>query len=305
MSTEEKSIELFKGSIDELMNLGDEAKEAGDVEAAIKYYEKAGIAGNTDGFAAVGLLYQYGEGVELSHDTALSWYQKIIDAGDTDGYWLKGNTYREMENFDAAVDCYEKAFDGNGNCKKWAAFELAKAYHYGEGKEENSAKALELYHLAAGNGLDSAMLTLAQLFDCGEIVQEDDESAFYWYERARDAGNEEADQYIKITRLLDTAEAALDSDDDELVFKSLKEAADLGDDNSMVLVGKMCKEGFSGESNPEMSFEYFLKAAEAGNADGMIGVAAAYANGSGVDCDKDKALEWFQKAAEVSALNEA
>ena len=164
MDAEKNSIDLQKCSPDELMVLGNKAKETGDVENAIKYYEMAGKAGKTDGYAEIGSMYQYGEGVELSYDKALSWHQKVIDAGDMDGYWLKGNTYREMEDYNAAAECYEIAFEKACNSKKYAAYDLAMAYHYGVGKEENFAKALELYHLAAENGADLAMLALGKLF---------------------------------------------------------------------------------------------------------------------------------------------
>ena len=302
MSTEKESINLQGGNADELMALGAKASEAGDVEKAIKYYEMAGKAGNTDGYAEIGLMYQYGEGVELSHDTALYWHQKVIDAGDMDGYWLKGNTYREMEAYAAAAECYEIAFEKSDNCKMHAAYDLAMAYHYGEGKEENFAKALELYHLAAENGLDYAMLALGKLFQDGDIVQEDHESALYWYEKARDAGNEEADRYIKIDELLDKAEGALDSDDGKVALESLQEAADLGDVNSMVMVGSMYSSGAFCEINHNIAFKYFLKAAEAGHESGMLGVALAYSSGNGVNNDKNKALEWYEKAVDGGSI---
>ena len=41
------------------------------------------------------------------------------------------------------------------------------------------------------------MLALGKLFQYGDIVQEDHESAIYWYEKAEQAGNDEADEYIK------------------------------------------------------------------------------------------------------------
>ena len=51
MDAEKNSIDLQKCSPDELMVLGNKAKETGDVENAIKYYEMAGKAGNMDGYA--------------------------------------------------------------------------------------------------------------------------------------------------------------------------------------------------------------------------------------------------------------
>lgn len=304
MGTEKESINLQGGNADELMALGAKASEAGDVEKAIKYYEMAGNAGKTDGYAEIGLMYQYGDGVELSHDTALYWHQKVIDAGDMDGYWLKGNTYREMEAYAAAAECYEIAFEKSDNCKIHAAYDLAVAYHYGEGKEENFAKALELYHLAAENGLDYAMLALGKLFQDGDIVQEDHESALYWYGKARDAGNEEAEEIIKLNEIdeyLTLGRCSMEKKDYDTALKAYNAAADMGSADAMACLGDIYNEGFACRRNPELSFDFFKKAAEAGNADGMLGLAQAYGCGYGVNVDGDKALEWYEKAAEAGS----
>ena len=71
-----------------LIDLGNQAEWDGDVEKAIHYYKLAADAGNTDGLASIGLLYQYGTGVEQSYNLAIEWYQKIVDAGDVDGWYL-------------------------------------------------------------------------------------------------------------------------------------------------------------------------------------------------------------------------
>lgn len=68
---------------------GAQAEDNGGIQDAIQYYQAAADAGDTDGLASIGLLYQYGTGVKKSFDMALAWFQKVIDAGDMDGYWLK------------------------------------------------------------------------------------------------------------------------------------------------------------------------------------------------------------------------
>ncbi|MBE6086309.1 MAG: sel1 repeat family protein [Selenomonas ruminantium] len=181
---------------DEFMELGAQAEDNGEIQDAIKYYQAAADAGDTDGLASIGLLYQYGTGVKESFDTALEWFQKVIDAGDMDGYWLKGNAYKEIGDYESAVKCYEIAIEKGGNCKYYAIYDLAQAYHYGEGKEKSFAKALELYHQSADNGETVAMLALGDLFRQGDIVRQDNASAIYWYRKARDAGSEEAEERL-------------------------------------------------------------------------------------------------------------
>ena len=123
---------------DELISMGTEAEERGDIQNAIKYYQAAANAGSTDGLASIGLLYLYGTGVKESVDDALAWFQKVIDAGDMDGWWLKGNAYKEVGDYNSAVKCYEIAAEKANNCRYVAVYELAQAYHYGEGKKKNN-----------------------------------------------------------------------------------------------------------------------------------------------------------------------
>lgn len=87
----------------ELLKLGEQAEAAEDFETAMKYYQEAAEAGNTDGMVSIGLLYQNGKGVEASAETTLKWYQKIIDAGDSDGWWFAGTAYEDMEEYEKAL----------------------------------------------------------------------------------------------------------------------------------------------------------------------------------------------------------
>ena len=182
---------------DELISMGTEAEERGDIQNAIKYYQAAANAGSTDGLASIGLLYLYGTGVKESVDDALAWFQKVIDAGDMDGWWLKGNAYKDVGDYNSAVKCYEIAAEKANNCRYVAVYELAQAYHYGEGKKKNNAIALALYHQAAENGEAMAMMALGDMFLQGDIVVKDKQGALYWYNEAYEAGSEEAKERIE------------------------------------------------------------------------------------------------------------
>ena len=98
---------------------------------------------------------------------------KIVDAGDMDGWWFIGNVYIEMEDYAGAADCYEKAANGEGNCQYLAAYDLAKLYRDGDGREQNNGIALELYHRAAEHGVAAAMRDLGNMFSNGECVAKD------------------------------------------------------------------------------------------------------------------------------------
>ena len=283
---------------EELMDLGYQAEEAGDVEKAIHYYKQAAALGNTDGFASIGLLYQFGVGVEQSPETAIEWYQKIIDAGDTDGWYLLGTVYEDMEEFDKSAECYEEQLKGEGTFKYSAYYGLAKAYKYGLGKEENFAKALDYYQQAAGNGEIQAIVELGEMYLHGDGVKEDDEIANYWFEKAGDNGR-------ALGHLGMAYQKGWGKEIDYDKAKEYYEAAmQAGEDNVVFLYGQICYR----EEQYDKALEYFRRAAVEGNefqAEAEDYIGDMYHFGEGVKQDCAKAVEWYQKAAEhgnVSAM---
>ncbi len=105
------------------------AEEEGRVDEAIDYYKKASEAGAIDGFLALGSLFESGNGIEKSYETAMEWYRKAVDAGDNDAWWLLANIYQELEDYEHALECYEKAAMEGDVFKDEAAFDLGILYH--------------------------------------------------------------------------------------------------------------------------------------------------------------------------------
>ncbi len=283
---------MVKGvNTEDLMDLGYQAEEEGNVEKAIHYYKQAAAAGNTDGLASIGVLYQFGAGVEQSYETAIEWYQKIIEAGDTDGWYLLGTVYEDVEEYDKAVECYEEQLKGEGTFKYSAYYGLAKAYKYGLGKEENFAKALDYYQQAAGNGEIQAMVELGEMYLNGDGVKEDDEIANYWFEKAGD--NARALGHLGMAY-----HKGLGKDIDyEKAKEYYERALQAGEDKILFLYGQI----YYKEEQYDKAFEYFQQAAVDGNEfqdDAEDWIGDMYFLGEGVEQDYDKAMEWYHKAAD-------
>lgn len=282
-------------SIEELMELGVQAEETGDIGSAIKYYQAAAEAGSTDGMASVGLLYQYGTGVEQSYDKAAEWYQKVIDAEDMDGWWMQGNVYREMEDYDNAFKCYEIAAEKGNNCRYAAIYELARMYRYGVGTEENFPLALDYYQRAASQGIVEAMVDLGEMYSNGEDVEKNYDIANYWYEKAATEGEAgKAFGELGIAYFFGRGSKAVDYDKARECFeKALKE----GEDEYLYPLGRI----YYDEEQYDKAMKYYLQAAANDNeyqdlAEDDIG--DMYRWGNGVKRDLRKATEWYKKGAE-------
>lgn len=279
----------------DFMDLGKQAELAGDIDKAIHYYELAAKEGNTDGLASIGLLYQYGTGVEQSYNRAIEWYQRIIDAGDVDGWYLLGTVYEDMEDYTKSVYCYEKQIEEGGNCRYTAFYGLAKAYRFGLGKEEDFPKALDYYQRAAGNGEIAAMVDLGQLYYDGNGVKQDYSIANYWFEKAADSydGN-----YLAFAHLGEAYHYGLGKDVDYDKAKEYYEKAlEAGEDAVLFWFGQI----YYDEEQYEKALGYFQRAAVEKNqfqAEAEEQIGRMYQFGEGVEQDFGKAAEWYQKAAD-------
>ncbi len=78
----------------------------------------------------------------------------------------------------------------------------------------------------------------------------------------------------------------------------LEKAANAGNRDAALYLGKMYAQGKGTEKNFNLGFEWYLKAAEAGNRNATYAVVGAYLTGTGVEKDPAKALKWLKKAVE-------
>ena len=55
-------------------------------EKGLEWYKKAAELGNARSMYALGYAYQCGQGVEINMDEAIRWYERAALAGHKDGY---------------------------------------------------------------------------------------------------------------------------------------------------------------------------------------------------------------------------
>ena len=89
--------------------LGASSEEAGEISAALSYYEKAAAKGNSSAMHNLaGLLDGAGR-----QDEARLWYAKAASAGETDAAFDLGQLLRKAGELREAVTWFEKAAEGN------------------------------------------------------------------------------------------------------------------------------------------------------------------------------------------------
>ncbi|WP_194270700.1 tetratricopeptide repeat protein [Glaciimonas soli] len=95
----------------------------------------------------------------------------------------------------------------------------------------------------------------------------------------------------------ETANAALQKQDFAIAYPLMKEAAEAGDHQAWLAVGKMLLVGTGTEKNPTAALPWLEKAANAGDADAMNMLAQLYFSGDQVPKNTDAATSWAHRSA--------
>lgn len=101
----------------------------------------------------LGVMYDYGEGVEQNDEEAARWFRLAAEQGYAN-----------------------------------AQYNLGVSYSIGQGVPENFAEAVDWFRLAAEQGLASAQYALGTMYDVGGGVPQDYDEAIRWYRLAAEEG---------------------------------------------------------------------------------------------------------------------
>ena len=135
-----------------------------------------------------------------------------------------------------------------------------------------------------------------------ELVERDDEKAFYWYGKAYAAGIKEA--ALPLARLYLRPS---DEQDTVRAEKLLREAAGIETDGQASLaLGNIYRDGLNGEIDMKQAVSWYEKGASQGNPECMEILGCLYFQGEeGVDRDYAKAFEWLNRCEEAGSLQSA
>lgn len=139
------------------------------------------------------------------------------------------------------------------------------------------------------------MLSLANCYKSGYDVKQDYEKAFYWYQKAADAGSPSG-----------MAELGFAYHNGRGVEKDLsesmkwyKKSAELGNSWAMLNIGWRYYDGEGVTQNYEEALSWIEKSASLNNAAALRSLGYCYRNGYGTSANWDKAIEYSKKAADL------
>lgn len=238
-----------------------------------KDLEKAAKNGDVEAQFTVGNAYLTGDGVKQNLKKATQWLFMAAQAGQADAIKTLCTYYSDALEQVAAA--------GNAD----AQFALANFYETGNGVAQNQAKALELYGSAAAQGIAEAkpkvlgsynagivtlanagdadaQFALANFYETGNGVAQNNETAIKWYGKAAVQGIQEAKPKILVVynEALDTLAAA-------------------GDADAQFALANFYAEGNGVAQNTAVALDWYGAAAAQGNAEAKQKVLGSYSSG--------------------------
>ncbi|WP_020533395.1 SEL1-like repeat protein [Flexithrix dorotheae] len=240
---------------------------------------------------------------------------------------VKVELYLDQNNPDYLV--YKANKNGGGNTDK--KFELYKKYFYGVGVPKDQEKGLEYCQMAALEGNEQAMLTLANMYQKGIYVKPSLENAFQWYREAaflkndtaifalasmyeeglgtkvnsekavrwylRAAASENGELAVRAMYKLGRYEILKYIDPNDLDYISY--IAQKGDTNAQMRIAS-----YYFSKNDNKAVYWYTKAAEAGVIEAMNKLGDIYLEGKcNVINDNRQAMQWYYKAASQNDIH--
>ena len=178
-------------------------------------------------------------------------------------------------------------------------FKLGEAWESGhlkrDSRSNNLMEAAKWFDRSASQEYVPAMLKIGSMYEYGNGARRSHAAASGWYGKAAAQGN-----VIGMRKLAIIMESGMNEarPNPTTAARWWKEASDLGDSESMVLLGKAFTNGVGVEQNNRQAFILFQEAAEGGNAEAMFYLGEAHRIGRGVPKrNMEQCVHWYKKAA--------
>jgi TPR repeat protein len=181
------------------------------------------------------ILYEIGRGLPQDFELAARFYRIAAAEGDAESAFALSRLYGEgLINADSA--------DAAENMAKLGLITLLNDVNQGR---------------------CSALITVAKLYETGDLITRNEQAATAWYEAAAKTGNARA----------------------------------------MAAIARRYYAGIGVESNVQMALDWWLQAAERGSTEAKANIGMLYANGDGVQANEGEAIRWLTEAAEGGNVN--
>ena len=218
-----------------------------------------------------------------------------------------GHIYGSEETaFNEAVYWYEQAMNHPEETQPdeimlelGETYDSNQAFLYIRNDEERKEKAIYWYKRAVelGNGQAQYILGNKYCHKHDYDVEEDIKQAIYWYTKSADQGNADAQYALGDCY---TYRQYCEEPNPTEAFKWYKKAAEqeCADGKFQYKLGRCYERGYGVGQNMGQALECYRKAAEQNYADAQLRLGLFYKDGEGVEKDLSQAVVWFKKAAQ-------
>lgn len=273
-----------------------------NAEKALQYIQK-GIQQFNSSFSKteLALCYESGFGVPQDYQKAFEMYLSACEADYPYACYRAGLYYRDGVHSEQNTPDFDKSFAAFSKAAnlgyKLAEYEMAKATFYGEGVEQNVAKALEMYTQNLEDKIWDAAVDLGLYY---EDQGENPAQAFHYLQKAAD----EAEIPFALFRLGLYYYQGFGTDENiDQAKKYFQLAVDHHYDAAYLRLGNIELWEEASDSNEANAFPYFAKAAEHEHYNEGLGLCYKY--GIGVEKDASKAFEAFTKGTAANNITSA
>lgn len=291
-------------------------------ERALYWFNRAIEAGDYSCYSNIGNMYASGLVLGKDIDKAVSYWTKAAECGCVDAQEYLSSIYRKAdivpENPQLAFYWANIAAD-NGSVQ--AQIDVAYDYFEGYGTAKDIYAGIEKMSTYANGGNTTAMVKLGCLYRDGRYVEQDIDSAIYWYKLAETQGDVEAinclgqiyckylmkpeqgfEYYLKAARMglsLAQINVAMCYKNGQGVKTDIKEqekwllkAAENDDDSAYVYLGIMYDE----IEDYDGAQYWYMRAVKKCNTYAMCRLALLYKKGRTRNITEDNARNWLLKA---------
>jgi TPR repeat protein len=246
-------------------------------DQAATWYRKAAEQGNEKAQNNLGLLYWFGDGVEKDKAEAIRWYRKAARQGSANAMFNLGAAYYNGEGV------------GVNDTLAYAWFLLSSKA--GNSSGQDAAKRSHAEH--GPNGFKQACVAIGQMYEKGDDLPKNLESAAAWYRKAAEQGSGEA--------MISLAGLYLNASDYSQARPWCEAAAKGKFPGGYYCLGYLDQHGSGGGPNLKEAFHWYEQGARARNVASMQALARMYENGEGTKPDRVQAFVWFLIAARTGS----
>ena len=168
---------------------GRSAYISGNYGEALRILEPLAESGDSEAQKIMGIMYDYGHGVNKDPSVALQWYLRSAEQGQPAVQYQVGAKYFRgdgtEQNYPEAAKWWELAANGG---QVDAQFNLGLMHYRGLSMERDDRKAAELFEKAAAQGHSYAQYSLAVMYSFGHGVEKDHASALEWFRSSANQG---------------------------------------------------------------------------------------------------------------------